>query len=125
MLTLEATGLIKITRIPDGEWPVERRRLWVGKTLPCLPILGYNKEAEVGIVTGKEIRKRYAFNVPQDLAIQVLEKTNPQFAAWIKSQGFPMNGQCFAFDMYEAEIISGVTRQKMYRGFVPGDPLGP
>src|SRR5262245_31416390 len=113
---MEATGRIRIVRVPEGEAPLEIRQAWVGLVLPCDPYLGYPASGgEQGVCTGrKSARNRYGFGVPQDQAIAVLDIENPQAAAWWRTQGFPRGDERFCFAEAEAEIISGVQRQRLH-----------
>ncbi len=121
MLSKESTlktigGQIRITKVPSGEAPLEIRKAWVGLVLPCDPYLGYPDDGlDRGILSGKEVsRNRCGFSVPQDQAIEILEKEYPLAAAWWKANGFPQGGdKRFGFAEEEAEIISGVTRSKI------------
>jgi len=111
----EATGRIRIIKIPHGEAPDEIRQKWVGCVLPCCPYFGhFGKGRQHGVLTGvASERDWYAFAVPQDQAIAALEQHNPDAATWWKAHGFPRLGMYFCFDEDEAEIVSGVTRQKI------------
>jgi hypothetical protein len=114
MSNQKATGCIRIVKTPLGEAPEEIRHAWVGLFLPCLPILGYSDGNLYGVVTRKVVPQCYGFHVPQDLAIQALEQGQWLGAVkWWKDHGFPHPGNNFIFDEDEAEIISGVTRQKL------------
>ncbi len=110
-----ATGRIRIIKIPDGEAPIEIRQAWVGLTLPCDPYLGYpDKGLERGVLTNEEApRNRCGFSAPQDEAIAILAQSNPKAATWWKEHGFPQPDQRFGFAEKEAEIVSGVTHQRM------------
>ena len=113
--TIESTGRIIITKMPDGEAPFNILEAWVGLTLPCDPYLGYSDEGlERGVLKNTESsRNRYGFSVPQDQAIAILEKERPEAATWWKEHNFPKTNQYFCFAEKEAEIVSGVTRQKI------------
>jgi hypothetical protein len=112
---VEATGRIRIIKIPVGEWPKNIRAAFVGHTLPCLPILGYPSDGsmKIGVVSGAIQRNRYGFSVPQDQALEILSRRTPNVSLWLRVQGFPMKNQYFGFAEDEAEIISGVTRQNI------------
>ncbi|MES3031380.1 MAG: hypothetical protein V4697_03125 [Patescibacteria group bacterium] len=116
MNTYESTGHIRITKVPDGEAPLEVREAWVGLTLPCGPYLGFSGVGEErGVLTGESVGcptcGRYGFSVPQDEAIAILEKAKPEAALWWKKHGFPQVDQYFGFAEREAEIVSGISRQ--------------
>ena len=115
MTTSTATGQIRITRVPTGEAPEEIRQAWVNVNLPCEPILGYGSDGEHGVLSKKPLkRNRYSFQVPEDLAIEALEKAAPHAARWWQARGFPHPERWFVFAEEEAEIISGVTYQKVH-----------
>ena len=121
------TGRIKIVKVPAGEAPIEVRKAWVGLILPCDPYLGYPDNAsERGVLTNKKRdRNRCGFSVPQDQAIEILEKEHSEAAAWWKAHGFPQDaGSRFGFAEEEGEIISGVTRQQIIEvtDEMQGDP---
>ncbi len=98
--------------MPSGEAPLNIREAWVGLVLPCDPYLGYSDGGfERGVLSKAATRNRSGFSVPQDQAIAILEKEKPEAAAWWKDQGYPQDGDYFAFSDTEAKIISGVTHQ--------------
>ena len=111
----DMSGRIRIIKRPEGEASAEIRQAWVGETLPCLPELTYSAgDFEQGLLTGKDLdRKGYVFRVPQDLALEILDKNKPEAAAYWRHLGFPRRGECFVFAEDEAEIIRGVTRQSI------------
>ncbi len=119
------TGLIRIVRVPEGEAPQCVRQAWVGLELPCDPYLGYSDAGlDRGVLTGTEAaRNRCGFSVPQDWAIAVLEQSDPAAAAWWRRHGFPKEGDGrFGFAEVEAEIVSGVERQRLIE--VPEEAMG-
>ncbi|MEO8637717.1 MAG: hypothetical protein ABI430_02350 [Candidatus Taylorbacteria bacterium] len=109
----EATGLIKITRVPCGEPPIDVRQEWVGMVLPCHPFVGYpDSGMDQGVLSGeKATLNRFGFSVPQDEAIAILERAAPGAARWWREHGYPKPGECFGFAENEAEIISDVTQK--------------
>lgn len=113
--TTEATGRIRIKTTPEGEPPLEIREAWVGLVLPCLPFLGYlGTGSKKGVLTGAELQdNRCCFSVPQNEAIAILEQHNPDAAKWWRQLSIPQSGRYFCFAEDEAEILSGVTRQKI------------
>lgn len=111
----EATGRIKIIKVPDGEAPIELRQALVGLTLPCTPFVGpIGKEHLFDAVT-KEMgsRNRSGFTVPQGEALKILEASNPIAAGRWRAHGLPIDGGYFFFSVDEAKIISGVVRQQV------------
>jgi len=117
-------GYIEIVRTPAGEAPLAIRTAWVGLVLLCDPFLGISDgDAERGVLTGKKLPERQiGFSVPQAKALAVLEMKNPKAAAWWKKHRFPQRGKCFGFDEAEAEIVSGVTHQRLIK--VDDDMMG-
>lgn len=113
MSNLIDTGLIRIKKLPAGEAPENIRKEWIGSTLPCNPIVGFSEE-EFGALSNKKGSNRYAFNVPQKEALEILEKASRVAAKYWKSKGYPKPGNYFVFDESEAEIISGVTFQRIH-----------
>ncbi|HVV15121.1 MAG TPA: hypothetical protein VHD55_01850 [Candidatus Paceibacterota bacterium] len=110
----EASGRIRITKVPDGEAPLEVRQAWVGLELPCGPICGYGDEPPKGVLSNEPIKKNmYGFDVPQREALEILEASSPEAAAWWRTHGFPEGNDYFVFDRHWAEIISGVTMQEI------------
>lgn len=109
------TGRIRITKVPAGEAPFEVRRAWVGCVLPCHPHLGYPSGGlDRDVVSDKErTRNRIGFSVPQDRAIIILRRYQPWAERWWRRHGYPKLGECFCFGENEAEILSGVTHQKI------------
>lgn len=109
----EATGRMRVIRTPAGEVELRLRDAWLGLTLPCHPELGY-PQGEKGVLSGKQfLRNRSGFTVPQNLAIEVLERERPEAAKGWRALGFPQEGQNFHFAEDEAEIVSGVARQQI------------
>ncbi len=116
-LESEATGRIRITKIPAGEAPSWIREAWPDRVLPCLPHYGraYG-EPDRGVLSrepvGCEQCGRLSFLVPQAAALEVLAaECDEKVVAWWREQGYPKAGEFFAFGADEVEIISGVTRQ--------------
>ncbi len=138
LMRSEPTARIRITRLPHGEAPLEIRQAWIGLELPCYPVLGHLLEPhrvyerlstighEQGVLSGQDIeRPIFGFSVPQDQAIQILEATRPDAAAWWKAHGFPHQDNSFRFKNDEVEIISGVRIQKIVHcpDEMMGDPF--
>lgn len=115
MQTIESTGRIRITKVPDGEAPLVIREAWVGLVLPCDPYLGYPSGGfERGVLSKAEAScNRLGFSVPQNQALVILEQDRSEAAKWWREQGFPRAAQYFGFAEGEAEIVSGVVRQNI------------
>jgi hypothetical protein len=113
MRKVEATGRIRITKVPDGEAPLEVRKAWVGLELPCGPICGYAAESGKSVLSHEPTPNRYEVDVPQREALEILAAKDPQATAWWYAHGFPQGDDWFNFAREEVEIISGVTMQKV------------
>ena len=110
----ESTGLIKIVKTPAGEAPLWVLQAWVGLVLPCNPSIGFSDDGEQGVLSGERSHlNRYGYSVPQDQAIAILEDKNFRIAVWWKGKGFPHQDEYFVFSFEEAEVVSGVTPQKI------------
>ena len=117
---MNASGRIRIIKVPSGGAPEWVRRSWFDLVLPCHPIMGFpkNGEPEKDSLTGKEVRydrsNRLSVSVPQEEAILILSETEKSAAKWWRDQGFPKPApnDCFSFGEDEVEIISGVSQQK-------------
>ena len=117
----EATGRIKIVKVPSGSAPEWVRQAWVGLILPCYPIMGLpdNGEPEKDIRDGHSIKynglNRRSISVPQTEALRILSKAKLGAATWWKSQGFPKQtpNDCFSFGEDEVQIVSGVSQQRL------------
>ncbi len=91
---------------------------WVGLVLPCDPYVGIpDSGIETGVLSSTPVGcpacGRSGFSVPQDQAIMILEQERPEAAAWWKSKSFPQVGNYFGFAEDEAEIVSGVSHQRL------------
>lgn len=111
MRKVEATGRIRITKVPDGEAPLEIRKAWVGLELPSHPICGYATESGKGVLSNEPVQNRCEVDVPQREALEILAAKDPQAAAWWNAHGYPQGDRWFSFAREEVEIISGVTMQ--------------
>ncbi|MFA5996731.1 MAG: hypothetical protein WC790_03365 [Candidatus Paceibacterota bacterium] len=110
----EATGRIKILKIPDGEAPQWVREAWVGLILACCPTLGFLHGTTRGALSGKEVSTRKTGVIaPQNQALAVLEQHDAEAAGWWKARDFPQPGQYFFFDETDIGIVSGVTEAPM------------
>lgn len=109
-----ATGRIRIKKVPAGEAPLVIREVWVGLILPCFPFIGYINGEVFEVVSGEEIQNvGRGVSVPQDQALDVLERSNPSAASWWRTLGFPQPNQYFFFTEDEIEILSGVSEAPM------------
>jgi hypothetical protein len=119
----DATGQIRIIRVPEGEAPEHVRRAWVGLVLPCHRYLG-PAGPERGVLTQESSSGRVGFSVPQAAALKVLASVRPEAAAWWKENGFPLEppDDLFGFAEDEAEIVTGVSRMKIME--VPDEAQG-
>ncbi len=107
--TPDASGLIRITKVPAGEAPVWAREEWVGLVLPCEPTAG--EFPELGVVSGHfRPRIRPTFSVPQKEALEILAQKSKVAADWFHCSGYPHPEGFFGFGVDEAEIIQGVTQ---------------
>lgn len=126
MPTHEATGLIKVISIPEGEAPEEIRAAWVGLVLPCYPIEGYLEGEEFEILSRKPAAKRRrCVVIPQTEALEILEKEHPEAAKWWEDHGFPLQDRPnFSFPSTTLLFVSGVTQQRMIEitDEMTGDP---
>lgn len=109
----ESFGLIKIVKTPAGEAPLWVRQAWVGLVLPCNPVLG-SHGGERGVLSKLILfPNRCGYSVPQDQALMILEDKNFRISVWWKGKGFPHQGEYFVFSEEEAEMVRGVTPQKI------------
>lgn len=118
----EASGRVKIIKVPAGESPVWVRRAWVGLTLPCQPISGEVANA-IGVITREPVTPRDCVLVSQEDAFEVLRTERPDAYEWWKAHGYPKEKPvtlCFGTD--EVEVISGVKRQRIIE--VPDEAMG-
>jgi hypothetical protein len=120
----EATGRIRIIKVPDGPAPLHVSQAWVGLELPCLPKSGYVAD-EQDILKGKLQRARREVIVPAKSALAILGAVSPDAAVWWLEHGFPVGSEenYFSFGEDEVEIISGVERVPIYPVFI-GDHEG-
>jgi len=121
----EATGRIKIVKIPGGEAPDEVRAAWVGLVLPCYPIAC--RAPRIGVLSGKQrlAEGQWSALVPQEDAIEILGRHKPFAAEWWHEAGFPHPFfNTFTFNMDDVEIVSGVTYQPIVEvtDEMQGDP---
>lgn len=102
---------IQIIDIPEGEAPQEIRKAWRGLVLPAYPFVGYGSSRERGAVTlGENNRNNYSYTVPQDKALEVLARSNPEAVLWWKENGYPKKGEkenCFSFPCSIAREVCG------------------
>ena len=84
----ELVGSILIVNIPKGEAPEKVRRAWVGLELPCLFVVDDDTDTEE-VLRGKPITPGRMYIVPQNKAIQALERNNPEAGQWWRERGYP------------------------------------
>jgi hypothetical protein len=79
---------------------------------------------EIGVLTGEKVSNRWRVLVPDDLAIEALEKVAPEAASWWKTNGYPRLHEWFAFGEEEVQIICGVIYQQIVEvsDEIQGDP---
>ncbi len=122
MNTSNATGIIRVRKIPLGSAPEWIRAAWIGLTLPCYPVSGMMPGPELDLFTGRQLcGERKVVVVPQAEAIAALEKERPQAAQWWKDRGFPRDRPfpmpSFYFGEDEVEIFDGVEKRALIDGF--------
>ncbi len=114
MIRAEATGRIRITKVPAGEAPLEVRQAWVGLELPSKAICGYPPvQTTRGVLSDKLAPSRYEIAVPQHEALEILAERAPEAVAWWHAHGFPERDNWFTFAREEFEVLGGVTMQKV------------
>ncbi len=72
---------VKVVKVPAGEAPLHVRQAWVGTVFQAV---GPREYWEEGIVTGKDNPARLGYAVPQELAVEALERRNPAAADWFR-----------------------------------------
>ncbi len=115
--TQKPMGHIKVICLPVGEAPYKVRKKWIGLVLPCDPFIGAPQGNTLRGVVSKKTTISFAsgVSVPQDKAIEILEKWNRKAAKWFKDNGFPKPGEYFNFAEEEIQILDGVTRQEVVK----------
>lgn len=123
-----ATGRIRVLKMPAGNAPEWVRRASIGLVFPCYLIMGFpeNGEPEKDVITGHSVKyggyNRRSVSVPQQAMLRILARTNKRAALWWRSQGFPRPApdDCFSFGADEVKIVSGVVPQdvKQYLGIL-------
>lgn len=88
-------GSIRITKVPDGEVPVEIRNYWVGLVLPVVEITD-------------EISGVPMYVVLQSVALEALSQKSPTTLTWWESNGFPRAEECFGFKVSDAEVVENL-----------------
>lgn len=107
-MSTQATGVVRIKTVPQGEAPENIRAAWIDLTLPCYPTAGYIAGEELGVRSGlKEKRMaRQCVVVPRAEALTILRAADPDAAEWWDTHAIPGGYLCFGLD--EVEIIHGV-----------------
>jgi hypothetical protein len=111
---------IRIVAVPSGEAPEEVRRAWVGLVLPlAFGEFGPRSIPVYGVLTGPQSylahlwrvvafrsTNKLQYLVPVDAALEVLEETAPEAAAWWRKHTPHMVGcnGCFGFDAEACEL---------------------
>lgn len=100
-----ASKLIKIrlSKIPDGETPLEIRKCWVGRIVESD---GVSIEQCYGALTGKETDICPRFRVPQGKALDELKMAHPAAAHWYQERGYPKLNGYFCFKTDHVEVVS-------------------
>lgn len=113
MSTLQYTGRIRIKSVPRGGAPEYIRRRWVGLELPCVPVMTYQEKSTNAITRKDETNATFMVHVPQDVALDLLDKHHAGAADWWRQSGFPVPDEHFSFREEEVEILSDVQRQTL------------
>lgn len=110
----EATGRIKILKIPDGEAPQWVRGAWVGLILPCYPYIGTPSCELSGVLSGDKVEdSRRGVIVSHREAISVLIQHDREAAMWWMTNDFGKDGGFFFFFEDDIGIVSGVSEAPM------------
>ncbi len=105
-------SVIEIRSLPRGEAPEWVRKAWIGCVLPCLPSCGHIPEHTEGLLTGVRLMKKVdGFDVPQGIALRVLEVHSPKAARWFEERGFPKKKMNFRFARKEVEVLRTVPEK--------------
>lgn len=87
---------VVITKVPEGEAPIEVRRAWVGLELVADDCLSEGIEHRIDndeVLEGQ----RLVFIVSQKEALVRLAAVNPEAAYWWYTNGFPQANRKFSF----------------------------
>lgn len=97
---------ILVVKTPHGEAPDWVKEAWVGLALFTRGLVSEDFGEPIGVLTNTEVQTgSNVWLVPQTDAIDVLEKVNPEAAAWWRDHGFPRKGRAFTFQEHEVLIL--------------------
>ena len=96
--------LIRITKVPEGQAPLEVRQEWVGVTMKAFTFPGATFAH--GLVTGKRVEMKPGFFVDKEHALSQLAKKDLVAASWFLEHADPRFSE-FVFGADEAEIFMG------------------
>jgi hypothetical protein len=122
---------VRIIDVPPGEAPEEVRRAWVGLILPvALGEVGPRSTPMYGVLSGprsylghlwrvltRHSPRAMQYVVPVDCALEILEETSPEAAAWWEEHTPHLVGcgKSFGFAVDVCEEIADLT-DAIYRG---------
>lgn len=105
------SGVIRVTRIPDGDAPLWVREKWLGLDISTRYFVSKNDEVK-GALTGEVKTPHACYLVHQDEALKALTEKSPDAAKWWHEAGFPRaTDPYFAFAADDVEEIVPVTRR--------------
>jgi hypothetical protein len=97
---------VMIVKVPAGEAPLEVRKAWVGLTLPLSRgAAGSCSEYCANITSGSFAGRRQVYPVDAVTAIDILERQNPDAAAWWKNMGWYRHVDLL-FDERQCQLVS-------------------
>lgn len=95
-------GNIRITKVPDGEAPLQVREKWVDLVLHVVAVSSGDCR---GILSGTKVNNGLHYTVPKDLAIAALDQQHHDAADWWKNNSPATEGSALAFYVDEAEVV--------------------
>lgn len=103
-------SIIEIVSLPNGEAPEEVRKAWIGCALPCLPSCGHVAVPVQGVLSNVWLMDKVdGFDVPQGIALRVLEHVAPEAARWFEERGFPRKNQNFRFARKHVRVLKELS----------------
>ena len=98
---------IMIVNIPRGEEPAYIRQAWLGIILPCSGKFSIN--GSIGVLSGKPMEDLGldVFEVCENDALKILQRSQPTAADWWYTNDFPKDGCFFTFYEDEVEVLPG------------------